>query len=133
MILLDSSFIIALYNTRDQHHENAQELIKSIMDKDFGDIFISDYIFDEVATCLLKNIGHHESVKICDVILNSSNLVFINETLFKRSFEIFKKQKNTRLSFTDCTNIIIMEERGMRNIAAFDGDFRSVDGINLLS
>lgn len=133
MILLDSSFIISLYNTRDQNHENAQELMKSIMNKDFGDIFISDYIFDEVATGLLKNVGLKESIEICDVVLGSSYLEFINGPTFKRSLEMFKSQKNTRLSFTDCTNIAIMKEKGIKNIAAFDGDFRSVEGINLLS
>ena len=132
MILLDSSFIIALYNTRDGRHSDAGDLIKRIINKEFGDIFVSDYIFDEIATSLMRSIGHNDTTKICQALLDSSNLVTINEQMFREAFELFKKQKITKLSFTDCTNIILMEEKGIRNIATFDNDFESIPHVNVI-
>lgn len=111
MILLDSSFIMALYNERDEHHEDAAELMKVIAEKGFGDACISDYIFDETATGLLKNIGLAATIQRCNALLEASYLISVNERIFKKSFETFAKQKGTLLSFTDCTSVVIMEER----------------------
>lgn len=46
-----------------------------------------------------------------------------DEEHFNRAWEIFKNQKRSELSFTDCTNIAIMGDLGIRNIATFDGGF----------
>ena len=130
MIFLDSSFIIAFYNSRDSNHESARRLMKRIINREFGDPMISDYIFDEVATSLMKYIGHKEAVKTCEAILASVNLASVGESTFKKSFEMFKKQINTGLSFTDCTNIALMEDQGLKNIATFDSDFKRFPQIN---
>ena len=131
MILLDSSFIIALYNSRDERHQDAQKLIKEIANREFGDVFISDYVFDEVATGLARCIGHDEAVRICQLLLDSTYLTKVTEPIFRGSFEMFRKQKS-KLSFTDCTNVVIMEDSGIKNIATFDSDFKSINYVNVV-
>ncbi len=133
MILLDTSFIIAFYSEVDKNHKKARELMKRIVVKEFGDLFISDYIIDEVATGLLKKTGITETVRICGELLESAYLLTIDEALFYNSLDLFKKQKNTLLSFTDCSNVAVMDYRGIKNLAAFDDDFKSVKSINLIS
>jgi len=49
------------------------------------------------------------------------------------SWNIFKEQKNNKLSFTDCTNIAIMRINKIKNIATFDKDFKDIEGINVVS
>jgi len=43
---------------------------------------------------------------------------------------LFSKQKNTILSFTDCTTVSVMRENNIKNIATFDEDFGKIKGIN---
>lgn len=133
MILLDSSFIIAYYSERDQHHRSAREFMKKIAAKEFGNTFISDYILDEIATGLLKRAGLVETVRICNDVLQSNYLSNIDDILFNRTLDIFKRQKSTKMSFTDCSNLALMEDKGIRNLAAFDDDFKHVDKINLVT
>ncbi|MGQ4834306.1 MAG: PIN domain-containing protein [Candidatus Asgardarchaeia archaeon] len=53
-ILLDSSVIIAFFNKRDKNHKRALELTEKALIDHYGTIFISDYVFDETVTYLLK-------------------------------------------------------------------------------
>lgn len=107
--------------------------MKKIAAKEFGNTFISDYILDEIATGLLKRAGLVETVRICNDVLQSNYLSNIDDILFNRTLDIFKRQKSTKMSFTDCSNLALMEDKGIRNLAAFDDDFKHVDKINLVT
>jgi len=45
---------------------------------------------------------------------------------------IFCKQKETALSFTDCTTISVMQENDIEKIATFDGDFGKISRIKVI-
>lgn len=124
MILLDSSFVIAFYSELDNNHKQARELMKRIAAKEYGDLFISDYVIDEVSTVIMKRLGVKTVTRICKELLNAAYLVNIDDDMFYKTFDIFQKQRGTTLSFTDCSNIAIIEEKGIRNLAAFDSDFK---------
>lgn len=132
MIFLDSSFIIGYYNRNDEHNERAVKIMKDIIAGKYGNPVISDYIFDEIMTVLFNKLNLKTSIKIGDNILNVFDWFVLDENLFLNSFEIFKNQKNTKLSFTDCSNLILMESKDIKNIATFDEDFLKIDGINII-
>ena len=50
MIVLDTSFLVSVEVETDQNHQKAIKIIDEIIDGKFGNIFISDYIFDETLT-----------------------------------------------------------------------------------
>ena len=56
----------------------------------------------------------------------------VDREIFDNAWQIFKEQKNTKLSFTDCTILAIMRNEGISNIATFDKDFKKIDGINVI-
>jgi len=131
MIILDTSFIVAYYNNQDSQHKKALFLMDKISENTYGEVTITDYIFDECATVLfskLKNLK--QTIEICDKI--KAVVTFkIDEKLFADSWNIFKSQKNTKLSFTDCSIVALMQERGIKHIATFDEDFKKVKGIKI--
>ena len=43
---------------------------------------------------------------------------------------LFSKQKNTTLSFIDCTTVSVIRENDIKNIATFDEGFGKIKGIN---
>ncbi len=50
---IDSSVLIAFYSERDENHAKAVELIKKAGSKEYGAIFISDYVFNECVNFIL--------------------------------------------------------------------------------
>lgn len=132
MIFLDSSFIIGYYNKDDEHNEKAVKVMKEIIAGKYGSPVISDYIFDEIMTVLFNKLNLNTAIKIGDNVLSVFDWLIVDENLFLDSFEIFKNQKNTKLSFTDCSNLALMKFRDVRDIATFDEDFLKIDGINVI-
>ncbi|MDO8634237.1 MAG: PIN domain-containing protein [archaeon] len=130
-ILLDSSFTIAFANQKDKYHENALGLSELIKSKEFGEVFTSTYVFDETITYILARHGHSKAVEIGKMLLNSEITVLrVSENVFAQAWELFQSRQN--LSFTDCTNVKLMAEHNIKNLATFDHHFRQFKEINLL-
>ncbi len=134
MIILDTSFIVAFYNTRDQNHQVAVNVMDDIIKGKYGKLYITDYIFDESMTVIfirLKSLS--ETVKIGEVIRKSSEMLEIEKSDFENTWNLFKKQIHTAFSFTDCSTLEIMKRSAIRNIATFDEDFTKVKEINVIN
>jgi uncharacterized protein len=132
MIILDSSFIIAHKVDDDEHHESAVELMSKIAAGEYGDVVISDYIFDEVTTVVFGRTKSLSEAVDVGSRLFFGEIVEIDKGIFQSAWEIFKEQKDTKFSFTDCSILAVMKEKGIKNIATFDGDFEGVEGIEVV-
>ena len=129
MIVLDTSFIVSYFNTRDQNHLKAVKLMKKIREP----LCITDYIFGEVVTVsLIRLKSLDRATKIGNVLLKSLKIINVEKTSFDNAWNIFCKQKETVLSFTDCTTISVMLENDIEKIATFDGDFGKISRITVI-
>ena len=129
MIVLDTSFIVSYFNTRDQNHLKAVKLMKKIREP----LCITDYIFGEVVTVsLIRLKSLDRATKIGNVLLKSLKIVNVEKTSFDNAWNLFCKQKETVLSFTDCTTISVMLENDIEKIATFDGDFGKISRITVI-
>lgn len=131
MIMLDTSFVVAYFNTRDQNHDLATKTGK-ILARQNLELYITDYIFGEIVTVVfvkLKNL--EKALDIGKIVLESCNLIHVEKDIFEHAWKIFSGQK-LRLSFVDCITIAVMQDRKMQKIATFDGDFTKVKGIQVL-
>ncbi|MBI3027059.1 type II toxin-antitoxin system VapC family toxin [Candidatus Woesearchaeota archaeon] len=129
-LILDTSFLIALHSVKDLNHENAKSLKIKLKNKEFGQCFISDYIFDEFVTFLMAKSFPAGTVReIGNVLLaeESIKLLKVDIDIFLQSWELFKKSSS--LSFTDCTTIILAKEFGVKNVASYDADFDKISSI----
>ena len=133
MIMLDSSFLIAYHNTKDNNHKQASELMPRIASGEYGKVNITDYIFDETATYLAAKHGLGKAVTIGTYLLGASELIGITKNDFEEAWSLFKSQRNTRLSFTDCTVIIAMRANSITKLATFDGDFGKFSDLSVVS
>ena len=134
MIFLDTSFLVSVEVKTDQNHEKATKIMNKIIEGDFGEPIISDYIFDETITVTFgrtKDLG--KSVSVGENLRDSTKMIKMDEQSFENAWEIFKSQEYTRFSFTDCTTVSIIKKEDIANIATFDDDFRKVKGINVVS
>ena len=130
MIILDTSFIVSYFNTRDQNHPKAVRLMKKMQEP----LCITDYIFGEVVTVsLIRLKSLDRASKIGGMLLKSSKMINVEKTSFDGAWDIFCKQKGTVLSFTDCTTISVMLENNIEKIATFDRDFEKIRGIEVVN
>lgn len=133
-ILLDSSFLIAYYNPLDEHRKKAIKIMDDLIIGKYGNPYVSDYIFDEVVTVIfIRTKDLKLSNNVGDVLRDSLGLFDVDEEVFDNAWKIFKNQKNTNFSFTDCTILAVMQERGISHIATFDEDFLKFEGIKVVS
>ena len=133
MILLDTSFLVAYFNQRDENHPKVMNIIKDIVEKKFGTLCMTDYIFDETVTVsLIKMKNLDRATRIGDYLLKALETIRIEEDVFLEAWKIFHSQKGTKLGFTDCTTIAAMRYRNIDNIATFDEDFTKINDINCI-
>ncbi|MBM3212533.1 PIN domain-containing protein [Candidatus Poribacteria bacterium] len=93
LIFLDTSFLVAYYNSDDVNHEEARKLIMRMKGKQVR-FLISDYIFDETLTVLLVRAGKDKAIKVCnailrDIKLENIELVYVNKEIFRKTTTIF--------------------------------------------
>lgn len=133
MIILDSSFLVSVEVETDQNHERAVEIRNKIIKGDFGELFISDYIFDETVTVTFnKTKDLNKAVEVGEILMGLTEILKVEEKTLEETWKIFKNQKKTMLSFTDCTILALMQEKGIKNLATFDEDFDKIEDINVI-
>ena len=133
MIFLDTSFLVSVEVETDQNHQKATEIMGEIISGRVGDLFISDYIFDETVTVTFgKSRELKKAVLVGENLRKSAEMLKVDEKNLEEAWAMFKGQKDSRFSFTDCTTLSVMKRERIKNIATFDSDFRDVKEINVI-
>ncbi len=131
-ILLDTSFVIAFDNEKDVHHKKAREIWNKIENIQYGQYFISDYIFDEiVAVSLRKSNDKKGTIVLCEKLIQSIPIINLDKHMFDEAWRIFKETK-TNMNFTDCTNLVLLKLLGSDKIVTFDKAFKELDDVEVI-
>lgn len=134
MILIDSNIFVAYTVEDDSNHEKSIKVMEQIIKGNFGPAVTSDYIFDETTTVtLIRSKSTEKAVLVGNYIKQAIEILKINEDIFEDSWKMFKSQKSSKFSFTDCSNVSLMKERNIIYIATFDQEFKKVPFIRVLS
>ncbi len=129
-VFIDSCVFIAYYNQRDLHHKASVKLVEKCVEGDFGELFTSDYVFDEAITVTFVKTGLKKAVELGDYLLNSEvELLDVDRDAFNTAWEKFK---TAEMSFTDCTNIAVMRLHGIDKILTFDRGFKKIEKIKVI-
>ena len=133
-VFLDSGFILALKNKDDKNFKSAQTWMKRFLKNEFGKIYTSTLVFNELVTLALVRIKRAGFAKnLGEFLLNSPRISIIglsNED-FTRSWENFQKYIEKRLSFTDCSILVHCERLNCNFLATFDSHFKGLIATNL--
>ncbi len=124
MILIDANILIAFDNTSDVHHKRAMEIMEHVQKGDYGQAFITDYVFNEIIGVTFRKIGKERSVFLGKNILHTFIILNIDDYLLKQSWDLFSASK-TKLNLVDCTNVIVTRLLDSQ-IATFDKEFLKV-------
>ena len=131
-VVLDTGFVVALAYPDDANSVRAADLFGEIAEGRHGAAFVTDYVVDEALT--LVWVRTHRSpvvAQLPDLLLAAKpedrpgRPIFVGEAAFREAARLHR-QMHARLSFTDCTTLAAMEERGITKVATFE---RGFDGL----
>ena len=129
-VFVDTSFVLALVNERDQYHNQAQKLSFK---------FEQSLLVTTVA--VLLEIGNamasgfrREANALISLLRNSNrvDVVELDARLLEKALQLYEKYDDETWGLVDCISFVVMQERGLTNVLTFDGDF-SAAGFNLIT
>ncbi len=128
-VFVDTSFVVALVNEKDQHHDRASELADLF---DGYPLVTIDAVLLEVGNALARNFKE-QAIEIIEDFLTSeeSEVVRLDESLFQRAFELYRTHRDKTWGMIDCVSFVVMRERGIVDALTNDKDFRQA-GFNAL-
>lgn len=123
-VFVDTSAFCALTIPEDQHNLRAKSIYNKIKERGVV-IHASDYVLDEVYTLLKSRGSHQTSIRFMDQIDKSHIVVLrITEEAETEAKDIFRRYKERKLSFTDCTSFALINQNSIEAVFAFDKHFR---------
>jgi predicted nucleic acid-binding protein len=126
MIFVDTSAWYAVEVEDDVNHEAACKFLSRIASGKHGISITTDYILDETLTLLRSRRDLASASAFIDKISKSKSLCvfWINEDLFEKALDIFRKSDRKSWSFTDCASFALMRELSVSEAFSFDNHFR---------
>lgn len=124
MYFLDTTFIVALFVSNDQWHQQAVEIYNEIKNKK---LVISKLVIAETVTVLKNKLNTKDIREIYRNIPNIFNVID-DSYFFDDAMEIFVKY-DSNISFFDAMYIFVMNKENISEIISFDYDFDRIDGI----
>ena len=128
-VFVDTSFVVALVNEKDQYHNRATELADLL---DGYPLLTTDAVLLEIGNALARNFKE-EAVQIIEDFLSSDEveIVHLDIVLFQRAFELYRTHKDKTWGMVDCMSFIVMRERVIADALINDKDFAQA-GFNAL-
>ena len=131
-VLLDSSFIIAIFRNNDPLHQRAIEN-RDVLE---NHCYISNGIISEVLTILAQKTKDIALVRLVYnymkdnfTIINESDINMYNDNVFA-IFEKYNRNK-FKLGFIDCSQVVIYNHYDLDYIVSFDAEFKLFEEVEL--
>lgn len=107
---VDTSFVVALVNKRDQYHSRALNLASQFEGRP---LLTTDAVLLEIGNALAKNF-RAASIQVIDDFLTSSEIqiVHLYPDLFDKGFSLYRSRLDQTWGLIDCVSFIVMREAG---------------------
>lgn len=124
MYFLDTTFIVALFVSNDDWHNQAVQVYKKIKG---NELVISRLVIAETITVLKNKL---ETKDIMEIYRNLPNFFHVIEDsgFYDMAMSEFIKYDST-ISFFDAMYVALMKKEEIDEIVSFDSDFDKVDNI----
>jgi uncharacterized protein len=132
-VLVDTGVLYADHDVDASRHDAASTALGAVYDGEFGQPYVSDYIYDEAVTLTLMRGGSFVPAKHLGEKLRGAEgyprvyeLCRVSTAVFDDAVEIFEQYDDQALSFTDATTVALCRRHDLDAVMSFDDDF---DGI----
>jgi predicted nucleic acid-binding protein len=119
---LDAWYIIAVTDAHDRHHQRALR-VQSRLKGSLGVTHAG--VLSEVLAFFAEEGQHARAQAVANVrdILRSADVIIPDRTLFLRALDRYAARPDKEYSLTDCLSMVVMEERGIREVLTNDHHF----------
>jgi predicted nucleic acid-binding protein len=128
LVFVDSSALKANYDTKDDYHARANELMRKIeaRETEITGFVTTDYVLDEAVTLTRFAHSHAKAVELADAAMASKfmRIVYSDEGLFADAVQILKSHSDKEWSLTDCLSFATMRKHEIKTAFAFDTHFK---------
>lgn len=123
-VFLDTSYILALNLSNDQHHTQAHQHWQTLIIA-LPLLVTTSYVFDEAITFFKSRDRHTKAIEIGTQLLTSPSvqLIQVERDLFQEGWEYLKQRPDKTYSLTDCISFKVMEQMEITLALTFDHHF----------
>ena len=130
-LFIDTAAFFARFNERTAEHDRARAVFDAIRSGDvrYEPLFTSRYVLSELATLMLRKVGHGPAVNALTTIreADSFNVLPVSASAFDRTCEQFARYDDQQLSFVDHSSAVLADDRSIDHVFTFDRrDFRTL-------
>ena len=122
-LFLDTAFIQALLNPRDDYHTIAKALFQKVRNN-AQQIWITEAILTEIGNALSAS-HRSEAIKFINQCYQTDNIrvASINTLLFKQSLDLYNSRPDKNWGLTDCISFVVMTTNGITEAVTTDRHF----------
>ena len=130
-VLIDTWGWLALGHRRDSRHQEIKALYQQLREEG-ARLYTTDYVLDEVMTLIFRREPFVEAVGFMKGIFQASQegrLVIerVTSERFTAAWELRKRfHDKPKISFTDLTSMVIMQDRDIKQVLTDDDHFTYV-------
>jgi uncharacterized protein len=119
---LDTAFIQALLNPRDDYHEPARQLFPRV--RAASEVWITEAIFAEVGNAL-SAINRNGAVQFIQQCYRTENIrvVSVDTTLLAQALVIYQSRTDKTWGLTDCISFVVMQQQKLTDAVTSDRHF----------
>lgn len=120
-IFIDTHFVVALINQRDQYHDQATALAGSYEGQPF---LTTDAVLLEIGNALARKY-RRQAVEIIEDFLSSDDVEVARLTpeLFSEALALYKHHQDKEWGLIDCISFAAMRQAEVQNALTFDQHF----------
>lgn len=124
-VFLDTAYVYALINTRDQWHESATLWQQKIAGEG-RTLLTTELILFEIADGLAKINFRQRAIQVIDVLRANSlvEIVPAPTELLNGALDLYRQRNDKSWGLTDCASFVVMRERGLLEALTPDDHYR---------
>ena len=129
-IFIDTSYILALVNTTDQHHELARSAAATL-----NPPFVStEAVLVEIGNALSRVRWRHLAIATLQDLRADPDIkiVPVDSELFDQAIALFSARTDKEWGLTDCISSVVMQKRNLTHALATDRHFEQAGFQNAL-
>ncbi len=132
-IFVDTAAFIALVDTSDSNHKAEKKCYLEIIQPG-NRLVSSNFVICETLNYLRTRISYKVAIEFRESTYKSSILEIIPITLDieEAAYKIFKKYKDKKFSFTDCTSFAFMDKKKIKKVFSFDHHFTQFGSFQMI-
>lgn len=117
-LIVDSGFIVALFNEKDSNHKAAFET-----DQELGESyqFVSTvFVIQEICWLLLKSVGHDSVIKFMEWVQEEIELPPLPNQWISKVTPILRKYSDRKLDLADASIVVLADHMNLGDVITID-------------